>query len=1169
MTTVYEYTNGTNTFLAEGYGEGGFARDNSGQFLYQKTMDLKISDHIGNVGSVVITIERGFSFGSTPRLKIEVSGRHVSGEIKTEIAYINQEISGIAAAGISWTMDSLSTTYLKYDIEEQSTEQLPLYSKYKQYETSIFSVFTFRVKYGLRPDQTIILNLSNEKGSYPETLVDHKFEYSHNMVLRILKTPPDEVRMTAGLLSVSMNKVPFRAPFIDGKGEVKGKSGESETVWDGFSGIRTTLVQRGEGVQLEQLNLLHYLDKNLLAHGLAFSFETEYNDSLQAILDTGRDTYNLPMTNGNTGYSLYHFYKWQFFSLIAGSSSGDTFPSNIKMKLDNSFLTKNLDDSSYTRLPFRGLHFKGAKIYQKNLVPVIKGITTTSKGEYAGNIRDYRTKKPDGTFILTYKNFTSFRYLELNVKSKNGSESIGIVSIECPNDTKQYKIVASSEFQKVKIDLCAPINKTSLVDIQDNPYPRYSITELPFTTDDTQERINGDYFGISRVYRIVIDNENIEIEYDAVNSKYGVNLIRNKTVQYNFLAERLSGSNQLKKIYTDQIKDNIITQTFGRRYWQSDTDGRNEEEHDWGYITVINKSNDQKQTSEKPVTIKEFTDSLIKYHNGWVVANSTSKGERFTRSWYLNSYDGYMNWLGSDGITITAPGSYPETENTFSEDGYDLNIWIQRNSDELSRSTNIIAQTVFDELDGNFVPYYHCPFKNYSANIPGDSKSYMYLTAAVILRGRIHGLVLDKDTNNYKVGSEVKLEYINENQTIDRGKGLSDDQGVFYSRIPYGLGLKEHNVINLSLTLKQIIESAKQQRFAFKVRDLVKNQISAIENILTKQLLVAFNKSTENVSVLSLDTIDNPIYKIDEIKYLNDDQNKLLGTNPFLINSNVKNNSFNNSNSFILAEKKDSIVIVANLNSHDTENWYPYTTKIDKKDSKILKSSVFNSYSISYQSPEIYNSYIESSVLKIRHVSLNLSNINEPPTANIIDITENVADDFSPVIVLPSNDVLVIYKLKDDAKKLYGKLYSNKNLSNQFLILDSSDFDSDPGDIVSPSVTVDNDKNLCKMVFYYKSSLLYVDFEIKNILSRTVSSNLKFHYVGGKQKESDFKTGKVSYYSEENISISSQRAAIVSSTRPNKTDEVIIFFVDDNNDINSIVIKPRMSTSKLRKYNGN
>ena len=142
---------------------------------------------------------------------------------------------------------------------------------------------------------------------------------------------------------------------------------------------------------------------------------------------------------------------------------------------------------------------------------------------------------------------------------------------------------------------------------------------------------------------------------------------------------------------------------------------------------------------------------------------------------------------------------------------------------------------------------------------------------------------------------------------------------------------------------------------------------------MTKQLLVAFNKSNEDVSLLSLDTIDNPITNINQLLYLNDQAYKFTGSNAVLINSNQKSNSFNNSNSFVLAEKADNILIVANLNSNDNENWYPYTSTISKTDSKIFTITKFNSYSVSYQSPEIYNSYVDQGILKLRRTNLNLS----------------------------------------------------------------------------------------------------------------------------------------------------------------------------------------------------
>lgn len=1174
--TFYDYQNPSNVCQATGAAASSYTikLEDGSLIVTAETSSIVFKDHIGNEINIATSpfIRRDIGAqGYGVQVKISITMKHVSGEIYTEDIFYPRGRTGgqfrntTASVSLSWVFTSQSTTYRKYDVTDNYTGNIPMKTDCKQYETSDFSTMTLFLQYGPNRFTDIFTKtLSNNKNSYTEKLVNHNFYYYHSLAVDTQNT---EAQVQSDLSSVFMNGILMGEPYIkvkeindsDGKTFLH-KKNDSITTWNGGSRLSTKIVSKGGRLTATTELNLHF-DRNLKIFGKVFAFDELYPDPLKVMIDglPGGFANETQVLSGDIVPKEYLFEKFYINSDLAGSFKTfqrDTVPTGqISTSIDTDTLDKNLDDISYKRLPFRGLNFTAIQMYHEPQTAVLEGITYATNGVYIGNVRDYRTKNRDGSYSYTYKKFNSYRYLELLVRCKTGSSATGLVTLECPSDSKQYNLSVTSEFKRVRIDLCSPVNKNSIVDIQDNPYPRFLITDATFTTNEQQERINGDYYGVSRVFRILIDNPNIEIKFDLATSEYGVYLLRNTFVKSNFLAERLSTSNPLKKVYTDKIVGQTITQYLGRRYWQVDVDGRNEEEWDWGYENQL----------EVRRSIKNFTDSLLKYHTGWKIKSYVQKGDIKTRSWYLNSVDGNMSWLGGDGVTFTTPGKYIYSDK-INDEFSDVVLWLNQDTSLQSLSKDVLAQTVFDSINGNYVPYYDNPFENHVAK---GSPLFMNLAASVVLRGRVHGIVLDKNTNQSLAGSQVKLEYVLNNQPTNRGTDTSDLQGIFYTKLPFGLGLKEHNVTNLSLTLKQIIQSAKQQRFVFKVRDVLKKQISAVENLLTKQLLVAFNKSNEDVSLLSLDTVDNPIATINQLYYLNDLASKFSGLNPVILNSNIKSNSFNNSNSFVLAEKADNILIVANLNSHDNENWYPYTTAIGKVDSKIFTISKYNSYSMSYESPEIYNTFVDQGTLKLRRTSLNLANTTNVPNSEIVTIVEKVAEDYHPVVVLPSNDILIIYKLEADTKKLYGKIYNSKNLSNQFLILDSADFSLNPSEIFSPSATLDSNQDLCKIVFYHETSLLYADFEVKNLLSKAVSTNVKLHYVAGNQKESNFKTGKVSYYSNETISLSAQKAAIISSTRQNKSDEVIVFFVDDNSDVNSVVIKPRMSTSKVRKYNGN
>jgi hypothetical protein len=271
----------------------------------------------------------------------------------------------------------------------------------------------------------------------------------------------------------------------------------------------------------------------------------------------------------------------------------------------------------------------------------------------------------------------------------------------------------------------------------------------------------------------------------------------------------------------------------------------------------------------------------------------------------------------------------------------------------------------------------------------------------------------------------------------------------------------------------------------------------------------------------------------------------------------------------VLAEKSNNIIISANFHSDDLKNWYPYTSKLGKQDSFILPISKLNSFCISNNSPELYNSFIDNGVLKLRVVNINLANITNAPNPFVYTIEIESSDDFSPVISLPSGDLLILFKIKSDSRKIFGRIFNNGFISQRFLIVDSSVFSNSPADIFSPSAVFDEKLNVVKIVFYHKTSLIYTECNLINLLSKSSSNPNRYHHIVGNEKESDYKTNIVSYYSTENISLPAQKSGIISSSRANKTDEVIVFYQDNNNLINSIVINPYKNTSKIKIYNVN
>lgn len=1168
-TITFTDTTRTSSCGAIGSGSASYtiSRTNGAIETKLEVSKIEFTDQFGNLMRIVpepvVTRSNGF-YGI--RIKVTVSITDTFGGYNEASRLVPSGQSGgqfqnySYSVPISWNYSSRSTTAIKYDVTETTNQTSPLNTDYKQYETFTSTSCLAIVSIGPNPltDRIVVTQATDQNNI--EKKVDHKFRYYHLLNVSGNTNPI----VLAELSSVTINSFRVDTPYNERKeiNDKDGKSfrhvnGNSETTWNGGDLLRTKLdIPSGNASAFTDLTL--YLDRNLRIFGRVNAFDKPYPDKLNVLIaGTGIDPTVSAVVSGKITECKYLFEKFNIISDLRGSQktfSRDTVPkSQISCKLDAGMLDTNLDDKTYTRLLFRGLHGLALNMKHAKEVPILQGIESVRPTGVVTNLRNYAP-----TNYGRFRNFNSYRYLELDVKSKNTSNQSGVVTITClPIDTKTYPIEATPQFQRYRIDLCSPTNKTSIVDVQDNPYPRLLATDNTFTTVASQERTNSDYFGITRLTRIEIDNPNIEIKYNLATNDFGVYLVENVATLSNFFGPF---PNNLVKVNTDKIRNNQTTTYYGKRHWQVDVDGRNEEEWDWGFEYTGNS------TVEVQRTIKQFADSLTTNHTGWTVQRliSPTTTDRYS---YLNSDTGRMVWLGGDGITFTKPGKYSFGKD-FSDPNTDIQVWIRKNQSVSGTHTNVIAQTLFDSINGDYVPDYNDPFESYTPD-DGSVKRWLNLGTGVILRGQAHGLVLDPASNKSKNNSEVSIRYVANNAANNRGTALSDAQGIFYTGTPYGFGLKNHEIQNNSYIGNLLVFSSKQQRFVFKVRDLTKKQISASENKLTNQIFVVYNKNNDLVSSISMDTIDNPFVYYSDIYYLNDTNAKFIGQNPVVVSSNTKNNLFNNSNTFVLAEKTDNVIITANLHADDSKNWYPYFSNLGKQDSFILPVSKFNSYAVANSSPELFNTFMDNGVLKLRVVNINLSNPTKSPVPYIYSIDIDAADDFSQVVCLPSGDNLIVFKIKSDVKKLYGRIFNNGYLSERFVIVNSSTFAIIPQEVYSPNAVFDSKLNLVKIIFFHGSSIIYAECDLVNLLSKTSINLNKYHHVVGNQKESDYVPNIVSYYSTENISLSAQKAGLISSSRLNKTDEVIVFYQDNNNLINSVVIKPYKYTSKIKVYNGN
>lgn len=1191
------------------------------EVIVQGIASAQFFDYIGNKAGVILTPKvLGTAGSASVYMELYFGMTHVSGEVYEERRRIFGDTPFSVSVSVAWKFKSLSTTARKYTVTETSAN-FPLQTNYNQFESSNFSNFNFFVNYGKRPTDNISKTLTNNKNDYDEKIIEHKFFYKNSLIITV--NEGDGITLFNNLNYVKMNDIPIAEPYIvrkeknDQEGRLfTNKYNESITIWDGLGGVNSKLVARGKGNFDLETQLEFHFDRNLKVFGRVFAFDKPYPDNLKAIVSGlgGTQKTELNIIKGILEPEKYLFEKFYITSIVVGKFKDfqkDTIPSsNISLSLDNKILQNNLDDTSYNRFPFRGHHFKALTLFQASEVPILDGIKTDNSGTYLGNIRDYKTKRLDGSIIYTYKNFNSYRYLDLSVKSKSGNNVSGIVTLELPNDTKKYKITASKEFSRQKIDLCAPINKSSIADTQDNPYPRLFLPSPNFTTDESQEVKNGDYYGVSRVFSISIDNPDIEIKYDFSKKDFGVYLNRKNFTYSNFLAERLSSTNPIKKTYTDVYSKTNKFQYTGRRYWQYDVDGRNEEEWDWGYIN----------TTEVKRTIKDFSDSLAKYHSGWATTSLVAKGDITNRTNYLNSDDGLLYWLGSDGVTLTNPSSKVQYGYTsdFSDPESNYIIWIKKDNSVNSLFRDVLAQTVFDSINGNFVPYYDNAFDNAKSEAP---PLFMYLGAAVVLRGRVHGLVLDKDSNNFKVGSGVSITYPVNNKPTDRGKDITDEQGVFYTEEPFGFGRKEHDFVNELYKVKQIIESAKQTRLAIKFRELLTLRspyISASASKIIEDILVLLGESylsldpNSEVSESKDNTLNGKfrVYNVNPISSRSYDfeipskKDTIIDWYPKIINQNTNdNNDFKIfTETYKFKDSKENIIpqtLVFNNTAIDDKNSWTYYNNLITRIAKLMGKTENNSFTIPPISNDIYalGIYKKSLILQTTSFDLVAKSISEETDKNLanneiksvfidgeklsdsevklfsnLDISAKelkAINKFYSVVSISFNNLLIIYSLIEEKNKFYFKTYNNSILSNRQILFDISQFVTSSNHSVSNIDCIYDDVyKMFRIVFILSSNdsdskhLIYTEFDYN---SGTIVKPSIFHYVAGDYDKNLFNSNLKVYDDPFTVKLPFHKPTLTINESHYQKGQISIFYVDIDRKLFSTNLVPFKSLTNPRE----
>jgi len=700
---------------------------------------------------------------------------------------------------------------------------------------------------------------------------------------------------------------------------------------------------------------------------------------------------------------------------------------------------------------------------------------SVSKNKKIYKFENYENNKIDGvTFlqIIPNANFDS------NLKFKLGSTSVKLTFLNGSDDQKRTVVVKFKSVEKqgniykatldyAKYDANSPkiiegiplanpsgklnyfsenapvitVNPPRLVEFN---FPVDSILQTSLITNTPSgpeinaiddypgdEVSNGPYYGVSRITKIEIDNDQLELGK--------INLTRTNSLS-NFVISGLNNTFESQTRF--DASSTTTTEYYTRRFWQQNTDGRDEEEGDLNWQHTVSENVDYWLAF--PKTISSLCDDINKVdeyvaprwlnvanpssnvirHPGWK-ANKITKafsvdpitGERIYGNNldpdYLNSDSGYAAWVFGGGVI-----AIPSGKNSGSGTSYLKAIDINFND-----LKTILAQTVFHRINADFPPGRNDLFGNTSIiNTDGTKEeSTLHLRGALVARGPGYGLILPPQISTTDNLREANLIDTTENNA-NYGKGQSDPKGYFETGSAYGKN-SHNNYIELeksknfttpsdyrSSTRK--MSQAKRERAAFKGgKQNVATNLSACESGFEKSIVIAYTVPTtkageeSQTAIIVTDSFFTQQYEKYPVGYntVSGSGVTMKGDFPFVLGSETHINQTFRVNTFLLTERNSNTkatsshdyesLIAANTDMRNKNSWYPFIDGVAKTDanfstlSKAFKGTKYNSYAISDQAPQLFNvGYADPGAIVLRSISLHTTNINAPVTDKTIFI---------------------------------------------------------------------------------------------------------------------------------------------------------------------------------------
>jgi len=512
------------------------------------------------------------------------------------------------------------------------------------------------------------------------------------------------------------------------------------------------------------------LERNIKNKGWVNAYNNTYPNSLNVnLLNFDGGTRTVSFTGSYDEIESFKKYNYGSTLILVNTLTDtvnfDDIPAgNFKNTLTSASLIANGDYQFNIRVPFRGWSFAGASLYHS------KEITLSGSGN------SYTFNDPNRI------NFSGYRYLRVNAQSNTASPvsadlfvrygGTGTEILEAP---MTIPVTASNQ----NIDLCFAydlhVSPTDDIVTQDNPYPRAN----PNSSYDwsSQRLINKDLYGIGQVGGVRLDG-NV-----TVNS---FKLYRDdNTAKADFIAPISQSGLGFTQVFTGTAS----TTYNGRRFWSQDVQGRNDEEYD--LLQVI----DGGSTTYVPQTIAGFVDNITnlegyqggRVHLGWTGNSSTPNDSSSNlRDGYLNE-DGYMSWLMGFGMEYIAGTQKFAFDRDLSEEANDYDV---------------LAQTIFDELNCDFIPDYYDPF---GLEAPGETTLNLY--GFNCQRAPVHGLV-----QLQQLGQTV---FVQDAGLVNRGSSVTDVNGRYQTSLPFMQAQNVNDVFCGIATTTTTAITAKRNRVAF------------------------------------------------------------------------------------------------------------------------------------------------------------------------------------------------------------------------------------------------------------------------------------------------------------------------------------------------------------------